>query len=104
LHQGPEIPEHDRRQHTRVAFNKAVTVDAAAPSGPLTGYTRDLSKGGMSIIARAPVPLSVALIVLPREGANPLRVRSHVVRCNRIQEGFYDIGVQFLRLEKNAGM
>jgi hypothetical protein len=56
----------------------------------------------MSLIARVPVPLAVTLIVLPREGAAALRVRSRVVRCNRIQEGFYDIGVQFLRLEQKA--
>jgi anti-sigma regulatory factor (Ser/Thr protein kinase) len=100
LHEGPEIPEHDRREHPRVAFNKAVTVDSDAD--PITGYARDLSKGGMAVIARVPVPLAPALIVLPREGAPPLRVRSRVVRCNRIQEGFYDIGVRFLRLEQKA--
>ena len=95
LHQGPEIPEHDRRVHPRVAFNKAVTIDC--PPAPVNGYARDLSKGGMAMIARVPVTLGLALIVLPRDGAPPLRVRSRVVRCNRIQEGFYDIGVRFLR-------
>ena len=104
LHPGPEIPEHDRREHQRVGFNKAVTIDSTAQQCPITGYARDLSKGGMALIARVPVPLAVALIVLPREGAATLRVRSRVVRCNRIQEGFYDVGVQFLRLEKTASL
>ncbi len=102
MHQGPEIPEHDRREHTRVAFNKAVTVGGTGQPAPITGYARDLSKGGMSIIARVPVAVAPTLIVLPREGAAALRVHSRVVRCNRIQEGFYDIGVQFLRLEQKA--
>jgi anti-sigma regulatory factor (Ser/Thr protein kinase) len=101
-HQGPRLPDHDRREHTRVVFNKAVTVDVAGQAEPVTGYTRDLSKGGMSLIARVPLPLAVTLVRLPREGAPTLHIRSRVVRCNRIEEGFYDIGVKFLRLDAHA--
>ncbi len=74
-----------------------VTLDVEGHAGQVTGYARDLSKGGMSLIARVSLPRAMALLVLPREGAAPLRIRARMVRCNKIQEGFYDIGMQFLR-------
>jgi hypothetical protein len=98
LHQGPQLPDHERREHPRVVFNRAVTLDIEGHAGQVTGYARDLSKGGMSLIARVSLPRAMALLVLPREGAAPLRIRARMVRCNKIQDGFYDIGIQFLRL------
>ncbi len=99
LHQAPTSPAHERRIHPRVVFNKSITVEGEGEAGPVVGYARDLSKGGMSLITRSPLPLAVSVVFLVREGAPPLRIRSRVVRCNKIAEGFYDVGIQFLRLE-----
>ena len=69
---------------------------------PSSGYARDLSKGGVSFIATAPLPLEIRVLGLPRFGQPPLRVRVLVLRCNKIMEGFYDIGARFLGLEPSA--
>jgi anti-sigma regulatory factor (Ser/Thr protein kinase) len=103
----PAVQTDERRAHPRVAFNQPVSIDPADGGAPVTAYARDLSKGGMAAIAR--VPLTGAVVVslaheparpepARPEPARPVRIRARVVRCNRVQEGFYDIGLQFLRL------
>jgi hypothetical protein len=96
-------PAQERRTHPRVPFRRAVGVEAEDWPEPVTGYARDLSKGGMSLIARMALPPLVTVVFVPYEGATPLRIRARVVRCNRIRDGFFDVGLQFLRLDAPAG-
>jgi hypothetical protein len=56
----------------------------------------------MSLITRVALPPTVTVVFPPRGKLTPLRVRSRVVRSNKVQAGFYDVGVQFLRLDSTA--
>ncbi|MBI3407110.1 MAG: PilZ domain-containing protein [Planctomycetes bacterium] len=98
-HQPAQLPVDERRSHQRVVYNERIEVFPAGQKAPLIGYARDLSKGGMAFITTTVLPADVTLIMLPRAGAGPLRLRSQVVRCVKIQEGFYDVGAKFLGLE-----
>ena len=98
-HQAPAMPGDERRAHPRVIYTKAVAIEVEGLAGNVIGYARDLSKGGMSLITRMELPLAVTLVFLSRDDGAPLKLRARVVRCSRIQQGFYDIGVQFLRLD-----
>ena len=102
-YQAPTLPTDERRAHQRVVFTKVVTLEIAAQAGTITGYARDLSKGGMAIITREPVERRTAVVSLARDQAAALRIRARVVRCNKIQEGFHDVGLQFQRLDDSAG-
>ena len=99
-HQAPPLPGDERRAHPRVVYNKPVSIEVEGLPGTVTGYARDLSKGGMSLITRMELPRTVTLVFHARDDGPPLRIRAHVIRCNKVQQGFYDVGLQFLRLDK----
>ncbi len=98
LYEAPGLPADERRAHPRTAFNEVVSIESGDDGAATTGYARDMSKGGMAVITRVSLPLGGAIITLPRKDAIPLRIRARVVRCNRIQDGYHDVGLQFLRL------
>lgn len=91
------LPHDERRTHQRVVFNERIEVQVVSSGQSLVGYSRDLSKGGIAFIATTALAREAVVIVLPRlEG--PLGLRGQIVRCNKIQEGLYDIGARFLEL------
>ncbi len=92
------LPGDERRAHPRVVFNDPVEVETAKAARPITGYARDLSKGGLAFITTVPVGLEVTVIFLPRGQGPPLRLRAQIVRCNKIKEGLFDVGARFLEL------
>jgi anti-sigma regulatory factor (Ser/Thr protein kinase) len=102
-HQSAHVPGHERREHPRIAFNERVTIVSARYPVPIVGYARDLSKGGISLIAQQPIGGEMTITLSPAAEPQPLKVRCRVVRCSLIQEGFYDIGAAFLRLEGKVG-
>jgi anti-sigma regulatory factor (Ser/Thr protein kinase) len=88
------------RAHPRFVYTERVAVLAAPGEAPVTGYARDLSKGGISFIATAPVAPGVRVLELPRgEGQRPLRIRAEVLGCARIVDDFHDVAARFLCLE-----
>jgi hypothetical protein len=40
---------------------------------------------------------------LPQASGPALQVRAQVIRCARVQEGFYDVGARFLELDDSSG-
>ena len=98
-YQAQELPTHERRIHPRVVFNERVLVLMENRSEPLVGWARDLSRGGIALIAQEPIAGEITIGFCSKENQPPLKVRSRVVRCARIKDGFYDIGAVFLRLE-----
>lgn len=99
-HQATRVPEHERREHPRVVFNERVMIASERLAVPIFGYARDLSMGGIALIGQQPIGGEVTIHLSRPAGAQPLKVRCKIVRCSLIQEGFYDIGAAFLRLEK----
>jgi anti-sigma regulatory factor (Ser/Thr protein kinase) len=97
-YQAHELPTDDRRLHPRVVFNERIAVNIDGHADTVIGYARDLSKGGLAMITQEPLPGEVT-IAFAAAGKRPaMKVRCGVVRCTLIQEGFYDIGLTFLRL------
>jgi anti-sigma regulatory factor (Ser/Thr protein kinase) len=90
------LPKDERRQHQRAVFNERIEVET--PNERVTAFARDLSKGGIAFISTMPLAPEVSVIFLPRGQGASLRVRAQIVRCNKIQEGLYDIGARFLEL------
>ena len=98
-----QTPPHERRIHPRIVFNERVMIQTADRAAPIVGYARDLSKGGIALIAQEAVPAEVTITFVLGPDREPLKVRCAVQRCQRIQEGFYDIGAAFLRLASMIG-
>lgn len=95
-------PSDERRRHARVAYTERIDIRTAAGAAPLGGYARDLSRDGMSFVVSVALSDEITIELRPRDGSAPLMVRSRVARCNKIIEGCYDIGVEFVRLEGSA--
>ena len=91
--------DDERRQYQRVSYTERIDVLTAPGAAPVVGYARDLSLGGMAFIVHAPLPQEITIVLEPRDGSDPLKVRSRVARCNKIIDNFYDVGVEFLHLE-----
>ncbi len=98
-HAEPRLPGDERRRHPRAVYTERVDIFAGPRADAMPGYARDLSKGGISFIIHAPLQDEIVVALLPRDGSQPLHLRARVVRCNRLIEGFYDVGAQFLELE-----
>jgi hypothetical protein len=102
-YQSNQVPTHERREYLRVVFNERVAIQMEGRPEPIVGYARDLSKGGVALIAEQPLPGEVTITFARTAEREDLKVRCQVVRCSRIQEGFYDIGASFLRLAPTSG-
>lgn len=87
----------DRRAHPREFYSERITI--LSPSGPIPGFARNLSRGGISFLAVAPLPAETVVLSLPQRNAGPLRVRARVVRCVKVMEGIHDVAAQFLGFE-----
>lgn len=92
------LPHDERRAHPRVVYTERVEVRRAGQP-PQVGFARDLSRGGMSFIATAPLPVAPVVLALPQRGGPALHVRAQVVRCTRVSDGYYDVGARFVALE-----
>lgn len=98
-HRNPLLPPHDRRHDPRVVFNERVDLHVGQGE-PIPAYARDLSRSGISFIITAPVPDEFVIALPSRGAAASLRLRCGLIRCVRIEKGFYDVGARFLRLEE----
>ncbi len=93
------LPGHEKREHPRVVFNERVTMQMPGRSDMILGYARDLSKGGIALIAQEPLPAEITITFAATPTRPPAHVKCRVVRCSLIQEGFYDVGATFLGLD-----
>jgi anti-sigma regulatory factor (Ser/Thr protein kinase) len=97
-HQGRPVGVDDRRSHPRVAYNARLEVFQPGAPEALVVFSRDLSKSGISFIATAALSGELILVLNPQDQGPPLKIRAHIVRCTKVQDGFYDIGAHFLKL------
>lgn len=87
-----------RRAHPRVPYTRKIEIYTGAEKQALLGYARDLSKGGMAFLTTRVLSGKIT-IVFPATGEEPpLQMRTEVVRCTKLQEGFYDVGGRFLSM------
>jgi anti-sigma regulatory factor (Ser/Thr protein kinase) len=99
-HQGPPQGLDDRRAHPRVVYNARLEIYQPASAEAVVAFARDLSRGGMSFITTTVLSGEVVLAMHPQDHSPPLKIRAKIVRCNKIKEGFYDVGARFIQLAK----
>lgn len=102
LHATPKLPADERRAHQRIVYTEQIEIVTPGHPEPLFGYARDLSRSGIAFITTVPLAAELTLIVLPRAMPGPLRLRATIVRCAKIQDGFFDVGAKFLGVESEA--
>lgn len=90
----------ERRLHPRLAFNERIEILRPGEKKSIVAYARDLSKGGIAFVTTAALRTQVIVVSVPRPPATPLRLRARVVRCRKVQDGFYEVGAMFLNVEK----
>lgn len=98
----PQLRDDERRAHPRVMYTERIQIVTKAGQAPLVGYSRDLSRGGIAFLTTNALPPEITILFSSSGGEPPLRLRSRVVRCTKVQEGFFDIGAQFLSLAKEG--
>jgi anti-sigma regulatory factor (Ser/Thr protein kinase) len=96
------LAQDERRTHSRFAYLEKVEVRGEGQP-TVTGFARNLSKGGISFLATSPLPYEERVFCLPNAGGHALGLRARIVRCVRIKEGLYDIGASFIGLAPTGG-
>ena len=105
LDQMPPSPEvrggRDRRIRPRIDFSHAMWL--ALPLEPgrpwVRIYSRNLSTGGMAFIARAPYALGSYVVISHHLNEECDQLALSCVRlCRLVDEGLYEIGVEFQTL------
>src|SRR5262245_28040141 len=86
----------ERRVHQREAYAERIEVQGPPGTPSVTGYARDLSKGGIAFISTAALPLEERIVCLPQGDDPPLRLLVQIVRCVGLTPGFFDVGARFL--------
>jgi hypothetical protein len=86
----------DRRTHPRAAYNSRVSIQVEPNQEPVLGFSRDLSKGGISFLTTTPLNFTEVIVSLPQTDRAILRVVARIVRCNQLMAGIYDVAARFL--------
>jgi anti-sigma regulatory factor (Ser/Thr protein kinase) len=95
----PTRPTEERRFCPRIVYNERIEIWTDASETPLVGFGQDLSKGGIAFLTMQPLPAEITLVLTPGAGGTPVRVRTQVIHCTKVKEGFFDVGARFLKLE-----
>jgi hypothetical protein len=94
LHQH-RYPDDERRAHPRVAYTYPIQIFGGREGEPTIGFGRDLSKGGIAFVTTAALSHQPLLLSLPSLSGPPVRVPARILRCDRIMDGFFDVGARF---------
>jgi hypothetical protein len=93
---------NDQRQHPRYAIELDSII--ITEQGDVNGRSRDLSRGGLSMLAPEAVALGtacrikIALVFSETEFSEHLDLPATVVWCTKVQDS-YQLGVKFAPLE-----
>jgi anti-sigma regulatory factor (Ser/Thr protein kinase) len=94
LHQH-RYPDDERRAHPRVAYTATIQIIGGKAGEPTLGFGRDLSKGGIAFVTTAALSHQPLFLTLPSPSGPPVRVAARIMRCDRIMDGFFDVGARF---------
>lgn len=90
--------QHERRAHARMPYSARVEL-RIDDEPPRIAFSRDLSLGGMALVASFELPRGRIELRLPPDAAGDddrAVIQARVVRCQRVTAGVFDIGVQFI--------
>jgi anti-sigma regulatory factor (Ser/Thr protein kinase) len=94
----PYLSHGERRHYPRMGFTERIEIHADSLKGPVIGFARDVSKGGIAFLSQTPMPRHIAVVFQPTADTPVLRVQCEVIRCSLVRADFYDIGARFIRL------
>jgi anti-sigma regulatory factor (Ser/Thr protein kinase) len=92
------LPHDERRSHPRAVYTARIRVQIGPGHPPMTGFARDLSRGGISFLTLTPLARANLVLSLPQPDRTALQVTARVVRCNQLMAGIYDVGACFVDL------
>jgi HD-GYP domain-containing protein (c-di-GMP phosphodiesterase class II) len=100
-------PKRDRRKHPRFTFNCPARVEVIgcqaddATKGEHTPVlARNISRSGLGVLSQVPIPAGAYVRVYLRAHLWSREfLTAEVVRCHDCQDGWYDIGLRFTRLD-----
>lgn len=90
--------QNERRAHARMPYSARVEL-RIDDEPPRIAFSRDLSLGGMALVASFELPRGRIELRLPPDATGDddrAVVQARVVRCQRVTAGVFDIGVQFI--------
>jgi Tfp pilus assembly protein PilZ len=90
----------------RVHPRYALEIDAELAYGGIRApaRTRDMSRGGLSVLTREPIPVgleitvTISLVAEEQTMSEPLPLRGRIVWCTALEEGRYQVGTTFIGL------
>lgn len=98
-HQARQPAAVDSRAHQRAPFTERVEVFMHGKGESIPAFARDLSKGGIAFLTTRYLAGEITIRFAGRADSGSATLRACVVRCNKIQEGFFDVGARFLQVE-----
>jgi anti-sigma regulatory factor (Ser/Thr protein kinase) len=97
LQQQRRQPPRERRQAPRISYTTCIQIQPIHGGPRVRGFTRDLSRIGISFVTASALPMERVWIFLPQgEGKPDLRLAAYVVRCTRLVDGFQDAAARFI--------
>ncbi len=95
----------ERRTNARRSFVRPVNmVFGDNPSDALSGFTRDLSDGGVGLMHKFPVNRGdIATITIGRTWDGPISMKCRVCWCVSGQSGWYQTGWKILSVDSCTG-
>jgi hypothetical protein len=87
----------DRRAVDRQPFVRPMQIVPSRSGKPISGFSRDVSRHGISIILGEPLsPGTIATLEIHRLYGAPLSIKAEVRWCDAFGEGWYCSGWYFL--------
>jgi hypothetical protein len=90
----------ERRAVDRQPFVRPLDIIPSRAGDPLTGFSRDVSRHGISVITSEPLtPGTIAVLKVHSIFGPPLEVRAQVRWCDSFGMGWFSSGWYFLEPE-----
>lgn len=91
-----QTPAVERRAAARALYTER--IDCAIAGAPVQqGYARNLSREGIAFFSTVALPTEEVQLRLPTPSGGVIQIRGQVVRCTRLLDGLFDVGVAFVR-------
>ncbi len=85
----------DRRSDVRFAFFRPVELNLDDGS-PISGFSREISAGGMGLVHNVEVPLGEVELCVSTEQGFSVRVRADILWCSRCSDRWFISGGRFV--------
>lgn len=86
-----------RREHRRRKVHKHLIVYPCGPAstGPVEGWSYEISRGGMGFVCETELALEPVVIGFDLDEETPIWMRGSVKHCKQVIDGIFACGLQF---------